>query len=32
MTLLVISAAASFAAVFYSNRLLESWSSTSTSR
>ncbi len=30
--LLAISAAVSFAAVFYSNRLLESWYSTSTSR
>jgi molybdate transport system permease protein len=32
MGLLVISAVLSFSAVFYSNRLLESWSSTSTSR
>jgi molybdate transport system permease protein len=32
MTLLVVSAVLSFSAVFYSNRLLESWSSTSTSR
>lgn len=30
--LLVVSAILSFSAVFYSNRLLESWSSTSTSR
>jgi hypothetical protein len=30
--LLVVSAALSFSAVLYSNRLLETWSSTSTSR
>jgi molybdate transport system permease protein len=32
MVLLVVSAVMSFSAVLYSNRLLESWSSTSTSR
>ena len=32
MTLLVVSAVLSFSAVLYSNRLLETWSSTSTSR
>jgi molybdate transport system permease protein len=32
MVLLVVSAALSFSAVLYSNRLLETWSSTSTSR
>ena len=32
MVLLGVSAVLSFSAVFYSNRLLESWSSTSTSR
>ncbi len=32
MTLLIVSAVLSFAAVLYSNRLLETWSSTSTSR
>lgn len=32
MVLLIVSAVLSFSAVLYSNRLLESWSSTSTSR
>jgi molybdate transport system permease protein len=32
MALLIVSAVLSFSAVLYSNRLLESWSSTSTSR